>query len=76
LYENRLPILAPKIGGDGALENNPHSRMVVRAKDVFALVSSASQRFGEYGPNHKQRQCLATDEELLQALGRVPKEGG
>jgi hypothetical protein len=66
-----LPLLAPKFGVQGDMADNPHNRMSLKAKRLVGAISTATACFGEHGPDRKQRDALATDEDLLGAIGDV-----
>jgi hypothetical protein len=70
-HEYVLPLLAPSIDAQGNLTNNPHTRMTLTAKRLIGATSAAAIHFGEHGPDRGQRNSLATDEDLLEAIGDV-----
>jgi hypothetical protein len=67
LFEYKLPALLPRFSGD-IISNNPHAILSVTAKGLRGVISTNAGAFGDLGPDRAQRNALATDEELLQAL--------
>ena len=67
LYEYKLPVLLPRFSGD-IISNNPNAILSVTAKGLRGVMSTNAGAFGDLGPDRAQRNALATDEELLQAL--------
>lgn len=67
-YNYILSILTPIFDDAEKLANNPHNTMIIRAKGLMGAVSKAREYFGEYGPNRMQRNSLANDDELLEAI--------
>src|SRR5262249_32027009 len=71
LHEYVLPVLAPIFDAHGNQMTNPHKRMSFRALRLIGGVSIETACFGENGPDRKQRNTLATVDDLLEAIGDV-----
>jgi hypothetical protein len=63
-----LFVLAPRFGSSDKVQSNPNCEIKLRAKDFRAVKSNKVAAFGEFGPNFNERQNLASDQELLDAV--------
>jgi hypothetical protein len=63
-----LSILAPNFSSTNKLNNNPHSKLTIIAKRLMVATSITTSHFGEFGPDRRQRNALATEEDFLRAF--------
>ncbi len=63
-----LFVLAPRFGSSDKVQSNPNREIKLRAKALRAVKSNTVAAFGEFGPNFSERQNLASDQELLDAV--------
>jgi hypothetical protein len=75
-YKYELPVLAPTFFGTDKLSNNPHDRIIILSKGLIGATSMATGRFGAFGPDRRQRNSLASEEDFLQAIGDSANPSG
>ena len=63
-----LSVLTAQFSTTDQMCNNPHSKIVIRAQELIGASSIASMQFGEFGPNRQERNVLATEDDILQAI--------
>ena len=67
--EYRFTALLPRFRADESLEGNPAQEVMIRAQALHGVASERSARPGEFGLSWAARVALASDEEMLGALG-------
>lgn len=63
-----LPVLTPTFVDADTMSGNPHNSITIRAARLIGAVSASTGEFGDFGPNMQQRNALAAEEDLLQAV--------
>jgi hypothetical protein len=69
-----LSVLAPTFSDEQKLSNNPHSKLIIKAKGLVGVISLATSHFGEFGPNRSQRNSLAAEEDFLKTIDDLRRD--